>query len=86
MNHSTMSIDHELYKAVKTGDLQTFVSLIKHLNVDVNNYYFRGMSALHLAIKEGHKDIVHWLLDQPQMDLEKQDPYGHRAIHHAVMT
>ena len=70
-----LSIDHELYKAVKNGDLKTFVSLINdHQKVDVNTYSFRGIPALHLAIKEGQQEIVQWLLDQPQTDtITRQD-------------
>ena len=76
----------ELDKAVEKGDLQTFVSLINQHKVDVNSFLFDQMPALHSACRKGLKEFVQWLLDQPQTDLEKQDGFGSRAIHHTVVV
>ena len=74
------------YDAVRKGDLQTVRFLIRHHGFDVNSLYFNDMTALHLAIKEGQKEIVKFIIDQPQTDLEKQDNHSHyRAIHYAVL-
>ncbi len=74
------------YKAVRKGDLRTVKLLISRHGVDVNASSFNGLTALHLAIIEGQKEIVKWILDQPQTDLEKpgrNSYYG--AIHYAVL-
>lgn len=85
MNHSAMSVD-EIEKAIQKGDLQAFVSLINRKKLDVNYTNFpHGMPALHLACAEGQREIVQWLLDQPQTDLEKEDKIGFRAVHHAAL-
>jgi len=75
------------YDAVRKGDLRTVRFLIRHHGFDVNARLFKDMTALHLAIREGQKEIVKFIIDQPQTDLEKKSFCGYRenrAIYHAV--
>jgi len=74
------------YDAVRKGDLRTVGLLINRHGVDVNSLCFNDMTALHLAIKEGQKEIVEFLLNLPQTDLEKRGSHvRYRAIHYAVL-
>jgi len=74
------------YDAVRKGDLRTVGLLINRHGVDVNSYLYKDMTALHLAIKEGQKEIVEFLLNLPQTDLEKRGSHvRYRAIHYAVL-
>ncbi len=73
------------FDAVRKGDLRAVGLLINHHGVDLNSCLFKDVTALHLAIKEGQKEIVQFIIDQPQTDLEKQDEnLCYRAIHHAI--
>ena len=81
---SVERISYKLRKAVDNGDLQKLISIINLHKVNVNSYSFCGMSAVQLACRDGQKEIVQWLLDQPETDLEKMGPAGHHAIYHAV--
>lgn len=72
-------------KAVKRGDLRTIKLLINRQRVDINAFLFCKMPALHLACKEGQKEIVQFIIDHPETDLEKRDSSGYHAIHHAVV-
>lgn len=97
MKRVVMCVDNELdeltskttslfYDAVMKGDLRTVRLLINHHGVDVNECIFEDFTALELAIKEGQKEIVQFIIDQPQTELEK--PEGspcYRAIHHAII-
>ncbi len=73
-----------LYDAVKRGDLRAIKLLCNQHGVDVNTLCNQKKPALVLACKEGHKHLVEWLLDQVQIDLEKPDNNGYRAVHRAV--
>ena len=74
------------YDAVRKGDLRTVGLLINHHGVDVNSLCFNDMTALHLAIKEGQKEIVEFIINLPQTNLETQGSHSHyRAIHYAVL-
>ena len=40
--------------------------------------------ALHVACIMGRKDVVTWLLDEAEADMEEQDYLGFRAIPHVT--
>ena len=74
-----------LTDAVKRGDLRAIKLLVKRQRVDINAFLFEKMTALHLACKEGQKEIVQFIIDQPDTDLKKRDVFGFCAIHRAVV-
>ena len=72
------------YDAVYAGDLRSVHLLYACYKIDLNRRNADGQTALHLACQEGHQDIVRWLTDQKEVDIEMEDNLGYRAIHHAV--
>ena len=74
------------FKAVKRGDLRTVKILHKRHGVDVDALdETSSYTALQLACQEGYKDIIQWLLDEAQADLEKPGCDGWRALNCAVL-
>lgn len=70
------------FKAVASGDLVSVQLLFtKVRDVDV---LMKSKTALHVASKYGHKDVVKWLLDVANAQLEKRDQRGYRALHYAA--
>lgn len=73
------------FNAVKRGDLRTLKLLHKRHGVDVDALdEGTKNTALQLASKAGFKDLVEWLLDEAQAELEKPGFNGCRALHCAV--
>jgi len=72
------------YDAVKRGDMR-IVKLIFYRHAVNINATVNGKSALYAACKKGEKEILSWLLDQPEIDIERADYLGYRAIHQAVL-
>lgn len=70
--------------AVERGDLRIAKLLHNRHGVDVDASNTNSMTALHLACQLGHKELVKWLLNEVEADLEKQDDKGFRAIHYAA--
>lgn len=70
--------------AVDANSLDAVKFLYQLYGVGVNALSATGMTALHVACKEGFKDIVQWLLDEFDDEIEKPDVKGFRAIHSAV--
>ena len=90
-----LSVDRELdeiskrveglfYDAVKRGDIRIAKMIYYRHAVDINATV-NGKTSLYGACKKGEKEIVLWLLDQPELELEKADYLGYRAIHLAVL-
>jgi len=73
------------YDAVYAGGLRSIQLLYANYKMDLNRRNADGQTALHLACREGHQDVVRWLTDQKEVDIEMEDNLGYRAIHHAVM-
>jgi len=73
------------YDAVYAGDLRSIQLLHAHRWIDLNQWNEDGQTALHLACQEGHQDVVRWITDRKDVDIEMEDNLGYRAIHHAVM-
>ncbi len=73
------------FEAVKRGDLRTAQLLHKRHGVDADALDETTMNtALLVACFEGYKDLVVWLLDEAQVELEKTGYNRHRALHFAV--
>ena len=74
------------FKAVNQGDLRTAKILYnRQPGVDVEARNSDGKTALHIASRKGHTDLVEWLLDAAKVDVDKPDLKGFRAIHLAVL-
>lgn len=71
-------------KAVYSGDLRTAKILYNRNGINLEGRNADGQTALHVAIQQGHQEIVQWLLDTVGVDLEKSDNLNRREIHHAV--
>lgn len=74
-----------LIKAASQGELRVakLLRIWQGLDMDVQNA--EGMTMLHIACEKGHKEFVDWLLNEVQVDVEKTDKKGFRAIHYASM-
>jgi len=70
--------------AVYAGDLRTAKILYHRYGVNLEGRNADGQTALHVAIQQGHQDIVRWLLDTTWINLEKLDNLNRREIHYAV--
>ena len=71
--------------AVYAGDLRSVRLLHAYYKIDRNRRNADGQTVLHLACQEGHQDVVRWLTDQMETDLEIEDNLGYRAVHLAVL-
>ena len=56
------------------------------LNSNINKGGNRGLTALHLAVLEGHADVVALLLKCPEVDVNERDAKGETALHLACYT
>ncbi len=75
------------FKAVDEGDLRLVKLLLvnyKLLDAD-DSRNPDGRTALHIASLKGHCDLVEWLLDEAEVDIENPDLKGSRAVHLAVL-
>ena len=75
-----------LVEASYEGDaylVDEMISIVHTVPVDAENQNMAGMTALHMACRNGHTDIVNMLLARGA-DLEKQDSKGRTCVHHAV--
>ncbi len=71
--------------AAKGGTLYIMQDLMTNHNVslDVDHKSTPGLTALHLASRKGHYDIIQWLLHEGA-DIEKEDDKGRTALYHSV--
>ena len=72
----------DLLFAVKSSDLEEVKSLIKD-GTDINSTGQFGWTALHLAIYDGKREIIDWLLGQKLNTNIKSDD-GCTALHYAA--
>ena len=73
------------FNAVKRGDLRTVKLLHKRHGVDIDVLdEVTTNTALQIASREGFKDLVEWLLEEAQAELEKPGYNDFRALHIAV--
>jgi len=73
-----------LLDAAQSGSLPLAEKLLNN-GVPVDSCNHSGETALHVAVKNGHYDIVALLLDR-KADIGRRDSEGNTAIHHAVST
>lgn len=70
-------------KAVFQGNLDAAKAISSRFQVNLNGPNTGGVTALMIACKQGHDELVQWLLECGT-HLESVDNLGYRAIHHAV--
>jgi len=70
-------------KAVFQGNLDAAKAISSRFQVNLNGPNTGGVTALMIACKQGHDELVQWLLECGT-HLESEDNLGYRAIHHAV--
>lgn len=80
--HSTGDVNLELVKSAANGDVQKCDEVLKRKDANVNGM-FGGHTALQAASQNGHLDVVKLLLKH-NADVEIENKYGDRAIHHAA--
>jgi hypothetical protein len=72
-------------KAVQEGNLPAVKLLHNHHKFNYNaRINSNGMTALQIACEKGYKDLVEWLLNEANVDLDKAAEKGFRAVHYAV--
>ncbi len=74
-----------MFKAVYEGDIRVAKLLFNRHGIDANLRNAEGLTLLHIACNQGHKDLVDWLINGVKLDLEEADKNGFRAIHYATM-
>ncbi len=72
-----------LLAVIGTGHLDTFKLLFNHPDTERNIANQQGMNALIWAASRGHKDILQFLIDQPDLHNTK-DIDGFTALHHSA--
>jgi len=73
------------FKSVENGDFLMAKLIYTNHGVHVNERNADGKTALQVACELGCKDIVEWLINEAEADLEKPDFKGFRALHYAVL-
>jgi len=74
-----------LIEAAGEGDFHLVRELLNNYNVPVDAARKSdGVTALHLACRNGHLKIVQWLIEEKKAVIEKADSSGRRAIYFAV--
>ncbi|CAK8691079.1 unnamed protein product [Clavelina lepadiformis] len=84
--------DHEekggggsLLRAARSGNLEKLINLLDQENVDISTANSSGLTALHLAAKEGHNDVIIELLSR-SADINQQTKRGNTALHIASLA
>eukprot|EP01026_Neomeris_dumetosa_P076359 TRINITY_DN8187_c0_g1_i20.p1 TRINITY_DN8187_c0_g1~~TRINITY_DN8187_c0_g1_i20.p1 ORF type:complete len:275 (-),score=18.99 TRINITY_DN8187_c0_g1_i20:408-1232(-) len=73
-----------LHAACESGQRDIIESLLK-FNVDINKCTRDGSTPLIIAVKFGNTYILDLLLDNPQINVNRQDINGRSALHWAVL-
>ena len=73
---------YALLSAASKGSLKQ-LSRLRVLNVDLNLGDYDGRTALHVAVAEGHLDVVRYLLSHGS-DFSKKDRWGNTALDEAI--
>ena len=69
---------------VYNNDLEGFKELVDSLE-DVNIQDKYGWTPLHLAIRRGREDMVHYLVEKKQANIDIQDNSGWTPVMEAIM-
>lgn len=81
--HSNMTPKYKLFYAAKKGDFDGVKKAINSgADFDVKD---KGKTPLHWAAKNGHMDIVEYLIQQQGLDADEQDNEGKTPLHYAVL-
>ncbi|CAK8691077.1 unnamed protein product [Clavelina lepadiformis] len=74
-----------LLRAARSGNLEKLINLLDQENVDISTANSSGLTALHLAAKEGHNDVIIELLSR-SADINQQTKRGNTALHIASLA
>ena len=74
-NSTKMNMFSELCLSSQRGDLEHLQILFQN-SVDFNQSDYDGRTALHLAVCEGHKDVVKFLVNIVKVNKDKKDRWG----------
>ncbi|XP_076804273.1 uncharacterized protein LOC143448417 isoform X6 [Clavelina lepadiformis] len=74
-----------LLRAARSGNLEKLINLLDQENVDISTANSSGLTALHLAAKEGHNDVIIELLSR-SADINQQTKRGNSALHIASLA
>ena len=80
-NNETMKKVEEL---IYNNDIEGFKKLIDSLD-DVNVQDKYGWTPLHLAIRRGREEMVHYLVEEKNADINIQDNSGWTPLMEAIM-
>lgn len=67
-------------QAIYKGDLGEIQNLEKIHFFNVNSKNLSGFAAILIAAHVEQKNIIDWMLKNPQLDLQSQDSFGHNLI------
>jgi len=80
VNEIMKQVEELVYK----NDYDAFVALMDSLeSVDIQDKY--GWTPLHLAIRRGREDMVHYLVEKKKADINIQDNSGWTPLVEAIM-
>ena len=80
-------LNEQLQSAIKDGDLTEVKRLVEVEHVDPNlcTYGDKRATPLHLASDYGHLDIVRYLVEERNCDLECRTEYESTPLHYAAL-
>lgn len=73
-----------MFRVAFVGNLR-IAKMLRFHGMDMDERDSNGMTLLHIACQQGHKDFVDWLVHDIKVDVERADGKGFRAIHYATM-
>jgi len=73
-----------MFRVAIVGNLR-IAKILRFHGMDMDERDPNGMTLLHIACQQGHKEFVDWLINEIKVDVERADGKGFRAIHYATM-
>ncbi|PAV81820.1 hypothetical protein WR25_00342 isoform A [Diploscapter pachys] len=80
------SEESQWFDAARADDVEKMQTLLlKNPNLLEATDEYLGMTALHFAVDAGSEQVVEWLIDETNVDVNRQDPQGNTALHFAAL-
>jgi ankyrin repeat protein len=81
----TDSYDLEVVRAIREKDLTKLRSMLEEgKSFDASNRF--GESLMHMACRRGSSEVVNFLIDEAQVQVDVRDDFGRTALHDACWT